>query len=258
MTACAAELQSQTIWLHTARVNNRDRRRPKKRSDAGERKGKQMNGCGWGLGVCVDWLYLFLSGPPTITISDTESILKSLPQLWTHVPREAAFRQRSWSGGGELFDRRACLFAATRAKQKEKGGSAGATVLISCFFSFLVLLFFSFPVMSSWLQVGKLDAVLPPTAKALAPTWTRRQKRQTKAGVLSHPHLFILHIPQSSCQAGAPRTCPPNNLKERKWVFFGGVERGWRVYSEPTFSDSTLSKKKGRKKNILFSSLQWS
>lgn len=82
----------------------------------------------------------------------------------------------------------------------------------------------------------------------------RVQRGRQKAGALSHSSP--VHSSHSTKQlpsqsSGAPGARPPNNLKERKWVFLEGVERGGgeftpsRLYLTPPPSGG---KKKEEKK----------
>lgn len=122
MTACAAELQSQPIWLPTTGVNNRDRRQLEERSDAGERRGNRWTG--WGL--WIDFISsIRVTHPPTITLPDTKSLFKSFSPILNPYALGCSLLQRGLEevieSGVTGVSVRAWM--RVKEKEKEKGGS---------------------------------------------------------------------------------------------------------------------------------------
>lgn len=257
MTACAAELQSQAIWLHTTRVNNGDRRRPEKRSDAGERKGKQMSGCGWGGWVCawIDFISFYQALPLLLFLTPNPS---SNPHhdCEPMYPRRQPFDREVLKRRREaLWQVRLPVHSYVRQGERERricGGHSAHQLFIVLFF---------FP---QWCHLDcKWESWLrrchQPHRRRHPPGHTdnkRLQKGRQRREFCHIPHLFILHIPQSSCQDRTPELGLQTTLKKGSGLF-GGVERRWRVYPEPALSDSAPKQKK-KKKRFLFSSLRWS
>lgn len=194
MTACAAELQSQPIWLPTTGVNNRDRRQLEERSDAGERRGNRWTGGG----LWIDFISsIRVTHPPTITLPDTKSLLKSFSPILNPYTLICSFaaevsRRGDWKRCDGCVCTRMDVCVCEREREGERRISA-VTVLFSCFSHNGGQ---NYCKWESWPQLPLQRLLgMPP------PTWTHRQQMHTKADenrrfITSSP----VHSPHSTRQ----------------------------------------------------------